>query len=61
MFAEEIVARLSDRITVEHWSGQTYWTWVVADAYYKGVRQVRAYTTKSNALRAGRKLARKEN
>ena len=60
MFAKETVARLSDRITVEHWNGQTYWTWVVADEYANGIRQIRAYATKSGALRAGRNLARKE-
>ena len=59
MADKEIIARLSDRITVEHWNGQTYWTWVVAEGCFTGVRQIRAYATKSGALRAGRNLARR--
>jgi hypothetical protein len=55
-----ILARFSDRVTVEDWQGQTFWRWVVADEYVRGCRSVRAYSTKANALRAGRKLTKKK-
>lgn len=59
-----ILARLSDRVTVEEWAGQTYWRWVVAEELAPGhscrFRRIRAYSTKSNAMRAGRALAKVE-
>lgn len=59
-----ILAQLSDRVTVEEWVGQTYWRWVVAEELQPGhsirSRRVRAYSTKANAMRAGRALAKVE-
>lgn len=56
---KEIIAQISDRVTVEHWPLQTYWKWVVADEYCNRARQIRAYSSRSNALRAGRNLSAK--
>jgi hypothetical protein len=54
-----ILARISDRITVEEWPGQTFWRWVVATELPAGhssrCRSIQAYTTKAGALRAGRR------
>jgi hypothetical protein len=54
-----ILAQLSPRVTVEQWPGQTFWRWVVADEYTRGVRSIRAYASKASAMRAGRRLAAK--
>jgi hypothetical protein len=53
----KILLALPHGVTVEHWEGQTYWTWVVAHAYCAPAREVRAYKTKASALRAGRTLS----
>jgi hypothetical protein len=54
-----ILARISDRITVEEWPGQTFWRWVVATELPSGHssrrRDIRAYASKASALRAGRR------
>jgi hypothetical protein len=56
-----ILARPSPRITVEEWPEQSYWRFIVAETYSPRCRQIRPYSNRSNALRAGRKLAKKGN
>jgi hypothetical protein len=53
-----ILAHLPNNVTVEEWPEQTYWRWIVARAYTKGAREVKAYTTKASAMRGGQRLSK---